>query len=48
MTDYKPKSRKEIKTEVDKEVKKINDKEKSIDSVVKDCEKVSELYNRSY
>jgi len=43
MTDYKPKSRKEIKTEVDKEVKKINDKEKSIDSVVKDCEKVSKL-----
>ena len=43
MTDYKPKSKKDIKADVNKEVEKIKDKEKSIDSVVKDCEKVSEL-----
>jgi len=44
MSDYKVKKKREIKEEVDKDVKEVKKSEKTIDSVVEDCLKISDLY----
>ncbi|MFC1675437.1 hypothetical protein ACFL3G_00065 [Planctomycetota bacterium] len=44
MKDYKVKKKSEIKKEVNRDIKEVKESEKAIDSVVKDCLKISELY----